>query len=276
MGALALVCVMCVALLSACGGGSAGQQTSRGSATCAALSGFASATAASGGSSFGDVPFPQDAVATSPQQTAGGTGLYTVTGFDVCAPSTTTSTVSQFFSGHLNAQRWTQSVYFPTDGGLADMCMSGQSCWSKDTAPRFTLIERITDAGGGRVTFHVRLALPPTPPTCDTSFADGYLFYLDEQQTVPLPPLTRQGAGDVAGNLQGYGMCSAGTGDSVSAFFTKELTKLGWHQQPTFAGTNNCPVGSGSSPVWVKGSEAVQVQASGASQTWRIEFCSQM
>lgn len=267
--------LLALALLSACGGSSSATGQTTPTTGCATLPSFTSATAPSGGASFGDVPFPQGAVAAMAKQTASGTGLYTVTEMDICAPATTIAAVTQLYTAQMNTKGWTPSIYFPNDGGLADVCPSSQKCWGKDPTPRFAVLDHLTDAENGLVTYSLALAAPPTPPTCDASFADGFLFYLDEQQTVPLPPLTRQGVGDVAGSLQGYGMCSAGNGDSISAFFAKELPKLGWQQDPTFVSTDACPFGSGASPVWVKGGEAVQVQTFTTDPTWnwRMEFC---
>ena len=45
--------------------------------------------------------FPTGTVGTAPQQTAGGTGLFSVYTFTACMPNTTTAGVSAFFASNL-------------------------------------------------------------------------------------------------------------------------------------------------------------------------------
>jgi hypothetical protein len=74
-----------------------------------------------------------------------------------------TSTRSYFASGLPHAG-WTQAPRLPYDGAYQASC-GDPYCWKKDHAPRYVSLESVTSHGGGVVTYHIRLAVPPNEPS---------------------------------------------------------------------------------------------------------------
>jgi len=116
--------------------------------TCAQLSGFAGASAASAGPGFADLAFPADSVSGRHALSPGGAGLYAITQFDVCTPATSLQTIDSFFTSQLAAAAWTPTVDYPYDGGYLASC-GDPFCWFKDTAPRYVSLEQVTERGNG-------------------------------------------------------------------------------------------------------------------------------
>lgn len=182
------------------------------------------------------IVFPPGTVGTVPQQTAGGTGLFSVYSFVVCTPNTTTSGVMSFYSSHLGALEhgWLGAQTFPSDGGLMASC-GGTPCWfNPKGGPLYYLIfDQYADKGSGVIIYRARWAVSPEFPTCGPNFsipaATRDIYFLPGYTPpLPLPPLSSVVPDNAAGGLRGYDICSPGTAQSVSAFMTKELPATGW------------------------------------------------
>jgi len=122
------------------------------------------------------------------------------------------------------------------------------------------------------VTYRLRLAILPTPPTCTPDVAGIYptraydTGNLPNTTNIPAPPLTKDGLGSagVNGNVsQGAfgGECSAGAGAPINSFFTTELPVLGWnHSAPPVL---LAPCGT-TGTQWWKGHEIFSWNTSGS------------
>src|SRR5262249_30897476 len=158
--------------------------------TCATLSGFSNAGPASAGASFADVPFPGGSIGTAPKQTTSGTGLFTISELDACTAGTSANAVRTFYAQHLASGSWTQATTEPYDGQYQAAC-GDPYCWKRGGAPRYVSLEKVTDKDKGLVTYHLRLAKPPTAPNCPASPFGGppYATFVPKSD-IPLPPLT--------------------------------------------------------------------------------------
>jgi hypothetical protein len=201
--------------------------------------------AATAGADFADVSFPANSLGTSIATSHGGDGRFTIEQFDVCSPASSIDAIHSFYSTGLPSAGWAQAATYPYDGAYQASC-GDQFCWSKDPAPRYVSLESVINQQNGYVTYHMRLAVPPTPPSCQP---DSYGIYaarpydttLPNTPSIPAPPLTKDGLGSAgtSGNVTqgGYaGMCSAGSASAITAFFTTELPHLGWsaNTPPTY------------------------------------------
>lgn len=251
-GPLVLFGVLVLVSLAACsvttGTGSTATPTSTGSpgatagtptsSTCTqALPGAGPATA---GPSFTDLALPTGAVGTTPTKAlGGGDGEFTVWNLALCSTGATVAGVQSAF-GALTAQGWLTSDWFPADSEAESSCIGQQPCWAKDT--RYVMLSQVTDAGGGGVTYSLRLATPPPAPDCSAgynglAFPPGYYYFLFSQQAYPgvtdgfdhiaLPPLTQLAMDAAAGNRYAA-LCSAGSAAMVKAFLDKHLRAVGW------------------------------------------------
>lgn len=200
---------------------------------CAQLAGFGGAASPSGGASFGDVPFPASSVGTAAAPNGGGAGHWSFLQFDVCTANSSAGAINTFFASGLPSAGWAQTATYPYDGQFARAC-GDPYCWKKDAAPRYVSLEKVTDAGNARVTYHMRLAIPPAPPACDPAHF-GNLAYVSSVAgpngtTIYLPPLTRVttdlGGGHAGGTAIVY--CSAGTAATIAAFMQTELPAGGF------------------------------------------------
>ncbi len=204
---------------------------------CLTLLKASSLQPATAGSAFADVTFPADSLSTGATTSYGEDGRFAIAQFDVCTPSSTIAAIQTYFTTGLPSAGWAQSATYPYDGAYQAAC-GDPYCWSKDTAPRYVSLEAVANPTSGYVTYHMRLATPPTPPSCKP---DDYGIYttrpydttLPNASGAPAPPLTKDGIGSAgtSGNVTegGYaGMCSAGSDTAINAFFTTELPKLGW------------------------------------------------
>ncbi len=240
------------------GSSSSSTSTSTAPATCASL--VPGGSAASGGSSFTDIVYPTGAIATGLVLHHSGTGQWTIYLQNACAPGTTASAVRAFYATQLPAHGWAYTPTLPFDGSYQAPCGDAY-CWGKDAAPRYVGLEGAIDAGGGNVTFTLRLFVPPPAPNCSAGDTLGIYSGKTYQSTwdeahVPLPPLTLYGIGDGYSNSTSshdtvVGMCSAGNAASVNTFFNTELPRVGYtHGSPPVAIATACMV---TSPVWYKG-----------------------
>lgn len=202
--------------------------------TCQQVPGFSQAGPIPEGGRLSNLAFPTGSQANQLTDVVNTTGLYEALVFGVCSPNTTASAVHSFFAAQFPSSGWQQSSTYPYDGGYLASC-GDPYCWKVGAQPEFSSLEKVTDAGGGFVTYNIRLAFPPTLPDCSNIVPDGapvLQFFWEQQPTVPLPPLTAQGLGD------GYGTggktvfsqdeCSAGTAASVNSFLTTEMSNHGW------------------------------------------------
>ncbi len=246
--------------------------------TCATL--VPGSGPASAGSSFSDVSFPTGSVGTAPALHASGTGRWTISLMQACAPNTTASFVRSFYAGQLPALGWAYSPTLPFDGGYQAPCGDAY-CWAKGTASRYVGLEFPTDHAGGFVTFQLRLFIPPPTPNCSGGpfQPPPYKSFASNDSSLPLPPLTVYGAGDGSGALLSNTMCSAGTADSVNSFYTTELPKLGWHQGsfPPHAPPEDCG-GPGSYSGWISpdGKAVMSWSATGGgvpATGWNLSVC---
>jgi hypothetical protein len=192
---------------------------------------------ASGGSLFGDVPFPANSSSTSVTLThAGNSYTFAIYGEDVCTAGSSAATVRAFFAAQLPATGFAQSNTFPFDGLFEAPC-GDPYCWASPHA-RYVGLESVTDHGSGLVTYHLRFAFPPAAPSCSGSgWLAGYYYKLPTVATftnVPLPPLTRirthtPGPYDPS-STAAYDLCApmfAQSGDGEGAMITF-MTAHGW------------------------------------------------
>jgi hypothetical protein len=247
--------------------------------SCAQLPGFGAAGAATAGQAFADVSFPLLSVSMAPVASLGGAGQFALTQIDVCTPQATVAGLQASFAAQLGAQGWASSKTYPYDGAYQAPC-GDTSCWAKGTAPRLVALEQVTDAGGGRVTYHLRLATPPPAPTCPAGqvFQPPYHTFLGPDATpmldMPLPPLTTGGGGsgssDGAFEAKDIPLCSAGTAASIDAFMASEYPKLGWQQ-----GVSPDPSLCGAGTWLLKGKRAVQwnTQTLAGQGVWYVSTC---
>lgn len=208
------------------------------------------------------IAFPANSIATAPQQTAGGTGLFTVYTFDGCSPNTSVSGFTSFLANALTSVQhaWAGATLFPVDGGLMSTCNSNPCYWNAKGGPTYYItFDTITLKGNGVVTWHARYAIfdDGALPTCNANFSNspvtGYQFFVNGMTPpVPLPPFTLLTPDDAAGST-GMDLCSPGTASSVSTFMTTELTKEGWQQVASnqkCVFTSQCWTGGGSAISW--------------------------
>lgn len=226
---------------------------------------------ATAGVGFSDVTFPPNSFSTSIATSHGGDGRFTIHQFDVCSSASGVAAIQSFFAGGLPSAGWAQAAAFPYNGAYQASC-GDPYCWHKGSAPRFVSLEQVTDRHNGYVTYHLRLAIPPTPPTCTPDSAGIYPTRsydgpnLPTGSDIPAPPLTKDGlgSGGTNGNLTqgGYGgECSAGTAASINSFFTAELPALGWHHSVPPALLSPC----GTSGIqWWKGNALFQWNTGGS------------
>ncbi len=228
-------------LVSACGAtGTPGTQptaTRTVPVTCASVLPGAGAIALQQKGFLYPIVFPPGTVGTTPQQTASGTGLFTVSSFTACTPNTTTAGVTTFFASHLGALQhgWHDAQTFPSDGGLMASC-DVSACWfnPKGGPPYYLTFDQHADRGAGIITYRARWAVSPDFPTCGANYstippaARDVYFLPGYTPPLPLPPLSSTVPDNAMGGLRGYDICSPGTAQSVSAFMTKELPATGW------------------------------------------------
>lgn len=208
---------------------------SSGPQNCQQISGFSGAGPIPEGGRLSNVPFPANAQATVAVDTVNQTGLYEVLKFNVCAPSTSTSSVYSFYTGQFPGMGWTQSTTYPYDGGYQASC-GDPYCWKVGPTPEYSSVEAVQSAGNGFVTYRMRLAFPPSVPNCSNIVPPGNtptaLFFWDQQSTIPLPPLTVEGMGSGHGvggkTVYSQTMCSPGTAASIASYMHTELTQHGW------------------------------------------------
>ena len=202
--------------------------------SCAQLPGLSGATALN---LFG-LTYPPGAVAAAPHNSAGGTGQFTISVYDSCAPNTdanltfATGKGPTPFSKVLLFSGWAPSKTFPADGQFQSSCAS--QCFVGPDGTQYMSLASITPVVNGLVTFQLIVATPPPAPTCDPSHF-GNTNYVTSIQgpnntTIYLPPLTRvstdMGGGYAGGVITSY--CSAGSGASVNAFLQATLPNGGW------------------------------------------------
>lgn len=236
--------------------------------TCQALSGFSGAQTATAGAGFSDVSFPASSISTTIATSGGGAGRFTIKQFDVCTSSTTTSSVYSFFASGLPGAGWSGASSYPYDTAWQAAC-GDPYCWKKGNSPRYVSLEKVTDSGNGLVSYHMRLAVPPSGPTCSSS-VDIYTGKtwdpnVGDVPGLQSPPLTLDGLGDgyddsVAAHTAVQSMCSAGNGSSIDNFFNTEMPKHGWnHSTPSSAMSSACHT---TGAQWWKGKDLFQ---------WKVE-----
>lgn len=202
--------------------------------SCSQLPGLSAATALS---LFG-LQYPTGAVAAAPQTSAGGTGQFTISVYNSCAPNTdanltmSTGKGPEPFAKILLFEGWAPSKTFPADGQFQSNCAS--QCFLSSDGTQYLALASVTPVVNGLVTFQLTAATPPPAPTCDPAHF-GNMTYVTSIQgpnntTIYLPPLTRSstdmGGGYAGGVVTSY--CSAGTTASINAFLQVALPKGGW------------------------------------------------
>lgn len=202
--------------------------------SCAQLPGLSGATALN---LFG-LTYPPGAVAAAPHNSAGGTGQFTISVYDSCAPNTdanltfATGKGPTPFSKVLLFSGWAPSKTFPADGQFQSSCAS--QCFVGPDGTQYMSLASITPVVNGLVTFQLIVATPPPAPTCDPTHFSNMTYVTSIQgpnsTTIYLPPLTRistdMGGGYAGGVVTSY--CSAGSGASVNAFLQAALPNGGW------------------------------------------------
>jgi hypothetical protein len=237
LGALAAVTLL-VVLAAALFANLRSQSPGVGSASCAtALSGATPAGAIAG---FDGVTFPAGAVMTTAKSSFGGPSQFTVLETDIC------------FSGLRSAipilSGWSDSPSFPYQGALLQSC-TGQ-CYQMENS-RYVGLEQIIDHGNSIFTYHLRLAAPPSSPTCNANFSNSPLKGVQTLvDGVSLPPVTYV-VPDNAPNLRGYDLCSSGTAASITVFLASALPATGWTKVASDA---RCFYAD---QCWTKGSAAI-------------------
>jgi hypothetical protein len=251
LGALAAVTLL-VVLAAALFANLRSQTPGGASASCAtALSGATPAGVIPG---FDGVTFPAGAVMTSVKSSFGGPGQFTVLETDAC------------FSGPRSAiptlSGWSDSPSFPYQGALLQPC-TGQ-CYQVENS-RYVALEQIADHGNSIITYHLRLAAPPPPPTCNANFANSPLKGVQTSvDGVSLPPVTYV-VPDNAANLRGYDLCSSGTAASITAFLTSALPATSWIKVASDA---RCFYAD---QCWTKGAAAISWRVDD-STNWNIAY----
>ncbi|MBF6590394.1 MAG: hypothetical protein IVW57_07660 [Ktedonobacterales bacterium] len=243
----------------------------------AALSG---AGPASAGASFSDVPFPSGTLTTVRLTSRGGDGRFLIVQEDACTPSSTASDIQTYYATRMLAQGWAQATTYPYDGGYQASC-GDPYCWHKDTAPRYVSLESVTTVGA-IARYHLRFAIPPTPPSCTPDSIGIYATRAYEttldNTPAPAPPLTKAGlgSGGSAGSVTsgGFsGMCSAGSATALDAFFNAELPAHGWTYGTLPAALSGCGTGS----HWWKGNNTFSWQTNGSAGAsgvfWGYGYC---
>lgn len=218
--------------------------------TCATL--VPSASSAGIFANFPEVKLPTGSVISSPKTTPGGAGQFSITEYDACF----TGTIDQIFGGfsahkslyaQLLGYAWGAgiNVTFPYDQQLQVKCQQSAPnfcAFSDGVAPdqRYVAIENVKDNGGGLITFHMRLALPPSVPNCPPGPPVQFVttFPNHPGTPLPLPPMSSLGISFGSSALMAYHMCSAGTASSVDSFMTTELPKVGFTQGTLNVGNN--------------------------------------
>ena len=187
------------------------------SASCATtLQGATPAKAISG---FDGVTFPSGADMTPVKSSLGGPSQFTILETDVCFSGSRSGIPTLSDSG------WSISPSFPYQGALLQACAS--QCYQMANS-RYAALEQITDRGNSVFTYHLRLAAPPSAPTCNANFASSPLQGVQTSvDGVSLPPIT-YAVPDNAPNLRGYDLCSSGTAASITAFLASTLPATGW------------------------------------------------
>ena len=222
------------------------------------------------------IAFPTSTVGTTVQQVISGTGLFTVSTFNACSPSTSVSAVQAFYAAQLPALQhgWSATPNFPADGGLMTSC--GQACWSDAKGGPFyyLIFDHYKDQGNGIITYRARYAIAPAPPNCGSNFygspeAQDFIFFLPGSSPVfPLPPMSSTVVDDASGGIRGYDVCSPGAPTSIIAFMTKELPTTGWTR---ISGSDSHCVYS--DECWKNGSEIISWSATGFSATdWHVAW----
>lgn len=194
--------------------------------TCAAL--LPGAGAATGGPSFGDLPFPANSVSTPLAVHSSGTGSYTISLFNACSSGTTAADVKAFYANQLVGQGWATDPTLPFDGSFQEPC-GDPYCWIKGAylSTRLIGLEAVTDKGNNVVTYTWRVFVPPPAGTCKASdfptTTNGSVGAAEFQS----PPLTYYYAFAPGLGQYPYVVCSAGDPTSIITFLKKSIPAAG-------------------------------------------------
>jgi hypothetical protein len=221
--------------------------------SCATLlrgGGVASAPAA-----FGGLTFPAGAVMTPLQSSFGGTGEFAIQETDVCYAGTADEVNGPFSSrtsvfANLLGAAWGPNSTYPYDGQSQSTCRGGDSCFKSGAVDEYYLsFEDLHSPLTGFFTYHLRLATPPTPPTCNASFYPASAPYVYAWGGFATPPLTKESDSALGGGHAGgytYGLCSAGTPASILSFMQAAVRATGAPVQAVTASSfNTCVAASG-------------------------------
>lgn len=243
--------------------------TSTPTPTCAAVLSAAGPVNLGGGFVY-PMTYPTGTVGTTPTLVSSGTGLFTVYQLSLCTPAASINAVANFYAAQLPAlpHGWIAVTSFPFDGGLLAHC--GASCWfnPKGGPLYYMVFDSFVAHGSAVVTYHLRWAVAPDPPNCNSNFTSGppaaqFVYYLPGYSpSLPLPPVSSTAPDDSPGTT-GYDICSPGTAASVSTFMTKELPATGW----TKVASNSACVST--AECWTHGSAAISWSVTDPSQ-WFI------
>jgi hypothetical protein len=80
------------------------------------------------------------------------------------------------------------------------------------------------------VTYHVRLATPPSAANCNTAYYPSSATYVYTVGGCAVPPLTKESNTAAGGGIAGgyaYGLCNAGTPTSILAFMQATVMAAG-------------------------------------------------
>lgn len=282
---LSLVLLLVTACNSTAGSSTGGTQSGSATATPTTAP-SANATCASAAPGAGvinltstleyPITFPTGTVGTSPNQIAGGTGLFTVYAFNACSPNTSVSGVNSYFASNLGAlpHGWITQTMFPADGGLMQSC--GAPCWydPKGGAFDYLIFDQFTDQGNGVITYRARYAVSPGFPNCSAYFnnppaAQALFFLPGYSPALPLPPLSSTAPDDALGGQKGFDTCSPGDANSVKSFMEKELAATGWTRSGTGTTKDSCIF---TSECWVNGAKAISFNVPGDATSWIIAW----
>jgi hypothetical protein len=263
-------------LVAACGATSATgtQPTATAQPTCVSVLPGAAAINLRNQNFLYPIVFPPSTVGTAPQQTASGTGLFTVYSFTACTSNTTPAGVMSFFSSNLGALEhgWLDAQTFPADGGLMASCGTTRCWFNPKGGPLYYLIfDQYADNGHGIITYRARWAVSPDFPACGSNYnisaASRDVYFLPGYTPpLPLPPLSSTVPDNASGGLRGYDICSPGTAQSVQAFMAKELPATGW----TKIASN--PACFYSAECWQNGSAVISWNTMGNPLNWIIAW----
>jgi hypothetical protein len=125
---------------------------------CRSIQEFASASAATGGSDFPELPFPAESLSYHISTTYYGS--YSSRLIKVCSPSLTPDDAREFFASNLPNDGWEQSDTFPYKGDPTRSC-GDPYCWVQGSSPSYYVSLEQVSGSGSSALYTLRLGTLP-------------------------------------------------------------------------------------------------------------------